>query len=109
MAGQSTSKSICVSSGVNSDLGECFFGGLHKPVIASTDCLTSRDGSFFENARKCIWLLAFVDLSENSFGAIQEGVCVCHGRPAGLHAHVPPFKVEDMHVQPAEGMFFPFY
>ena len=23
------------------------------------------------------------------FGAIQEGVCVCHGRPVGLHTHVP--------------------
>ena len=28
-------------------------------------------------------------LSESSFSAIQEGMCVCHGRPVGLHAHVP--------------------
>ena len=40
----------------------------------------------------CKLWLACVYLSESRFGAIQKGVCVCHWRPAGLHAHVPLVK-----------------
>ena len=28
-------------------------------------------------------------LSESSFSAVQEGVCICHWRSVGHHAHVP--------------------
>ena len=38
-----------------------------------------------------LWL-ACVYLSESRFGANQKGECVCHWRPAGLHAHVPLVK-----------------
>ena len=34
---------------------------------------------------------ASVDLSASNFGAVQKlGECVCHGRPAGCHAHSVP-------------------
>ena len=59
---------------VNSDLRECFFWGLCKPMIASTDLWPPEMFTFFE-------MLAMV-VSESSFGA-----CVCHGRPVGLHRH----------------------
>ena len=64
------------------NLENASFWGLCKLVIASTDPKNT-----FENA--CKWSLACVDLSEGSFGAIQEGVSACHGRHVVLHAHVP--------------------
>ena len=51
---------------------------------------TPRDVHLFKMNGK-LWL-ACVYLSESSFGAIQKGVCVCHWKPAGLHAHVPLVK-----------------
>ena len=62
------------SSDVNSDLGQCFFWGLCKPVIASTDLWPQEMFTFLE-------MLAMV-VSESSFGAY-----VCHRRPAGPHCH----------------------
>ena len=52
--------------------------------------LTPRDVHLFKIICK-LWL-ACVYLSKSHFGAIQKGVCVCHWRPAGLHAHVPLVK-----------------
>ena len=40
----------------------------------------------------CKLWLACVYLSESRFSANQKGLCVCHWRPAGLHAHVPLVK-----------------
>ena len=61
------------SFSVNSDLRECFFWGLCKPVIASTDLWPQEMFTFLE-------ILAMV--SESSLGAY-----VCHRRPAGLHQY----------------------
>ena len=83
------------SSGVNSDLGECLFWGLCKSVVASTDLWPQKMFTFFENTYK--WSLACVGLSESSFSAIQEGVCVCHARPTELHAHVPLVRYHHGH------------
>ena len=74
------------SSGINSDLGECFLWGLckrwsHQLTSDPNKCL------LFLKMHACS--LACVDLSESSFGAIQERVCISHGRPAWLHAHLP--------------------
>ena len=51
---------------------------------------TTRDVHLFK--MNCKLWLACVYLSESRFGAIQKGVCVCHWRPEGLHAHVPHVK-----------------
>ena len=76
-------RTMC-SSGVNSDLGECFFLGLCKTVIASIDLW--RQGMFtFENA--CKWSLVCVDLSE-TVKADSRRVRVSF-EACRLHAHMP--------------------
>ena len=52
--------------------------------------LTPTDVHLFK--MNCNLWLACKYLSESRFGAIQQGVCVCHWRPAGLHANVPLVK-----------------
>ena len=75
---------VC-SSGVNSDLGECFFWGPCKPVIASSDLWFQEMFTFLKmHANAMKWSLAFMGLSEGSFRACA----FCHGRLAGLHARV---------------------
>ena len=52
--------------------------------------LTPKDVHLFK--MNCKLWLACVYLSESRFGAIQKGVCVCHWRPAAVHAHVSLVK-----------------
>ena len=62
------------SSGVSSDLGECFFWGLCKLVIASTD--------LWPKIYRCLLLRWSCLKLRGSFGAY-----VYHRRPLGLHRH----------------------
>ena len=71
----STSKFTCVVPAWTLTSGSAFFWGLCKPVIAPTD--------LWPQETPCKWSLACLDLSKSSFGAIQEGDFVCHGRPGG--------------------------
>ena len=64
------------SSGVNSNHGECFFWGLCKPFIASTDLWPQNLEMF-----AFLEMLAMV-VSESSYGAF-----VYHRRSVGLHRH----------------------
>ena len=73
-------------SGVNSDLGECFFGGLCKPVIAPTD-LWPQETKMHANGRWLAWtcLKAVSVPFRRATSFVMGGL----GGGGGLHTHVP--------------------
>ena len=83
----STSKSTCVVPAWRRTM--LLFGSVQADDRSNWH-LAPRDVHLFK--MNCKLWLACVYLSESRFGAILKGVCVCHWRPAGLHAHVPLVK-----------------
>ena len=72
--------------GMNSDLRECFFWGLCKLVITSTDLWPQEMFTFLKMHAMGARLHGLV---RKLFQPSRRACAFFHGRPVGLHAHVP--------------------